>query len=135
MLKEQDFKLISPEDCIRRVRKYVPDSVMCAMATSDGNSTCYGDSGGPLVRSKDAARPLLIGVTSFITGGKCANNDAPLGFARVSSAREFIDECAEGHEWYDDTPPSGPSSNTISVSFHPFLKLSVFFLIILEQIW
>ena len=144
VLKEEEFKLISPNVCLakwndatRRVHPLgkfgfiqvvgdVSDSVLCVLTASDGNSTCNGDSGGPLVRNKDAERPLLIGVTSFVS--ECGLNDAPLGFSRVSFARDFIDQHSKGHEWKDDTPSL---SDTVVVSYHPILMCIWFFYIII----
>ena len=143
VLKEEDFQLISTDVCRvkdydatrrsmskyqrKRFQSHLPDSVLCALSTKQGNSVCFGDSGGPLVRNKDADRPLLIGVTSWVI--ECGLKDAPMGFARVSFARDFIDQHSKGHAWFND----GETPKSIA-PYPPQISILILLLLVLKNL-
>jgi len=120
ILLEVDLKVISTNECKRRREDpssslfFLPDSIRITpnmLCTEDpsGNghaSTCKGDSGGPLVAcwpygncgTTTGNSYTQIGVTSF--GNDCIGTAV---FARVTAARQWIDENAPG--WQSGTCP------------------------------
>ena len=70
-----------------------PRSMICAGYFQTGNpNVCFGDSGGPLVAFAGERR-VLAGVTSFVSGNPpCVAPQLPGVFARVASARGWIEE-------------------------------------------
>lgn len=70
-----------------------PRSMICAGHFQTGTpNVCFGDSGGPLVAFAGERR-VLAGVTSFVSGNPpCVAPQLPGVFARVASARGWIEE-------------------------------------------
>ena len=70
-----------------------PRSMICAGYFETGTpNVCFGDSGGPLVAFA-GERKVLAGVTSFVSGNPaCVAPQLPGVFARVASARGWIEE-------------------------------------------
>lgn len=97
VLKFTVKNVISNQLCSVFAPGTVRDTNICAIGDSDvNNSVCTGDFGGPLT-TRRAGTSLLIGVTSFGTGG-CGNAGAPDGYSRVTSFYPWIAEVAELHE-------------------------------------
>lgn len=127
VLKQDQYELITPKSCDSKMREsiqqktklkspikfFIDESVICTNS-ANGNSVCFGDSGGPLVRDVDQKRPVQIGIASWVI--QCGLTNSPTGFARVSSARGFIDQVAVGHEWSLEDASS--TSGTISMTKH-----------------
>ena len=69
-----------------------PRSMICAGRYGTGTpNVCIGDSGGPLVAFVEG-RKVLAGVSSFVSPNPlCTAPQLPAGFARVASARAWIE--------------------------------------------
>ncbi|KAG1688953.1 hypothetical protein DVH05_002939 [Phytophthora capsici] len=70
----------------------VDSTMLCAGGELDKDS-CQGDSGGPLILEQPA-EDVLIGVVSW--GNGCGRVGYPGVYARVSAAREWLDNIAQG---------------------------------------
>jgi len=75
-------------------REFSSESMMCAGFLLSGvNDTCQGDSGGPLVekrRDNKSEHTIQVGITSW--GNGCGLPGSPGVYAKVSSAKDWIDE-------------------------------------------
>lgn len=94
-LQEVEVDIISNDDCVNKfgyTSNQIDGSMLCAQGrTADGKITdaCQGDSGGPLV-CEESGVWKLYGATSW--GRGCAGANYPGIWARVTAARDWIDE-------------------------------------------
>merc|ERR1712223_1872997 len=105
VLLEVDVKVISNSEC-NGAYGGITNNMLCAADASGngGSDACQGDSGGPLVAcgpdgncgTAAGMNYDLIGVVSFGIG--CAQADFPGVYARVTAARQWIDDNAPGWE-------------------------------------
>merc|ERR1712126_739144 len=105
VLLEVDVQVISNSEC-NGAYGGITDNMLCAADASGngGSDACQGDSGGPLVScgpdgncgTTTGMNYDLIGVVSFGIG--CAQADFPGVYARVTAARQWIDDNAPGWE-------------------------------------
>lgn len=103
VLLEVDVKVISNSEC-NGAYGGITNNMLCAADASGngGSDACQGDSGGPLVAcgpdgncgTTAGMNYDLIGVVSFGIG--CAQADFPGVYARVTAARQWIDDNAPG---------------------------------------
>lgn len=94
VLLSVDVQLVSNEDCSKNLSG-IDESMLCAGGKKNEDS-CQGDSGGPLAVTKDG-KDVLVGVVSW--GEGCGRVNKPGVYARVSAAREWIDQVAPGVQW------------------------------------
>lgn len=73
--------------CNKQYKGKITPRMICAGYEEGGKDSCQGDSGGPLICSNNQ-NVQLIGVVSF--GSGCAKPKYPGVYARVTSAREWI---------------------------------------------
>ncbi|KAF0756620.1 hypothetical protein DYB28_015341 [Aphanomyces astaci] len=87
VLREGNVKIWSNLDCEKAVKHIGPvfSSMICA--GGGDKDWCNGDHGAPLTVSK-GGDDYVVGVASW--GGFCASKNVPSVYARVSSARDFI---------------------------------------------
>jgi len=110
-------------------------SYVCAGYLNGGIDSCRGDSGGPLICVENN-RPVLRGVTSWGIG--CAETKRPGVYVRVSSYREWIDECLSMPEPEDgavirkssvpkeeEITTSGESATSFKTSVFYFISLII----------
>lgn len=81
---------ISNEQCSNNYAAYpfpviITENMLCAGFVQGGKGSCFGDSGGALVDEQGRA----VGIVSWGIG--CALPRYPGVYARISSARDFID--------------------------------------------
>lgn len=111
VLLEANVKVITDSECQQRFYfSGITSNMLCAEDASGngGSNPCLADSGGPLVTCGDSANCGtttgnnydLIGVVSY--GSNC-RTDIPAVYARVTAAREWIDDKAAG--WESGTCP------------------------------
>ncbi|OQR86645.1 serine protease family S01A [Achlya hypogyna] len=93
VLKEVSVKLWDNAVCDAAIQKssnatmpHVTDSMLCAGGVA-GEDACAGDSGGPLTVQQNG-KDVVIGVVSW--GFKCAIQNSPGVYARLSKAKEFL---------------------------------------------
>lgn len=142
VMEERDLKMISPDVC--RVKRHramkqnyangwftrepmtyeVPDSVLCVSMGNIGYTNLRMDSGEPLMKYNDYRHQVLIGMYSWIAERDW--EDAPMGFARVSHARKFIDTIVTGHTWENNDTTSSSSSSFFLIPFHLIVFLIIF---------
>merc|ERR1712215_169883 len=91
-LMEVDVNTITNEKCsLAYGPSRITDSMICA--SKPGKDSCQGDSGGPLI-TDEGGYYSQIGVVSGGTG--CADPDYPGVYARVTSAKSFIQDNMSG---------------------------------------
>ncbi|OMH82551.1 Chymotrypsin-like protease CTRL-1 [Zancudomyces culisetae] len=97
-LKEVTLKLISTDECRKRVSSFEGNGVGSQYCTggTPGKDTCSGDSGGPLVKEKDG-NWRLVGLTSYGAWDQradvsdiCGTEEIVAIYTRVSSFMDFI---------------------------------------------
>lgn len=96
-LQEVAVNIVSNSDCVNKfgyTSNQIDETMLCAQGIkADGSITdaCQGDSGGPLVcEDKQTGAWMLHGATSW--GRGCAGANYPGIWARVTDARDWIDE-------------------------------------------
>jgi secreted trypsin-like serine protease len=74
----------------------VVETDLCAGFPAGGQNTCHGDSGGSLYADLGGDQ-ISVGVVNWAYG--CAWALSPTVYGRVSAARAFIDDHADGVRW------------------------------------
>ncbi len=72
----------------------ISDRMLCA--GSKKADACQKDSGGPLILERQGAPALLVGIVSWAYG--CASENRPGVFARISSYKEWVEQCVRKPE-------------------------------------
>ncbi|CBY32375.1 unnamed protein product [Oikopleura dioica] len=135
VLQEAGVPILDHQTCVNWYREsgvsfLEKQSYLCAGYLHGGTDSCRGDSGGPLICVENN-RPVLRGVTSWGIG--CAEKKRPGVYARVSSYREWIDECLsmpepENGAVMRKSPVTEEYETTTSGESASFLKISVIYL-------
>ncbi|CBY12091.1 unnamed protein product [Oikopleura dioica] len=135
VLQEAGVPILDHQTCVNWYREsgvsfLEKQSYLCAGYLHGGTDSCRGDSGGPLICVENN-RPVLRGVTSWGIG--CAEKKRPGVYARVSSYREWIDECLSMPEPEDGavmrkSPVTEEYETTTSGESAAFLKISAIYL-------
>lgn len=90
VLMQADFSVLDNFWCEQHYSDIqdVTEDMMCAY--EEGKDACQGDSGGPLFLDNDEDGDILLGIVSW--GTQCADPDYPGVYARVTSAKPWIEE-------------------------------------------
>ncbi|KAG7386623.1 hypothetical protein PHYBOEH_008623 [Phytophthora boehmeriae] len=93
-LQTAKVQLWNNDECAKKLSEVdieatgqVDDTMVCAGGGIE--DACYGDSGGPLIKETPGGEYILIGVVSW--GAGCSIKEAPTAYARVSTARSWIE--------------------------------------------
>lgn len=127
-LQQAGFPFISDATCgsVASWGSYFdPEAMICAGRYGTGTpNVCIGDSGGPLVAFADG-RKVLAGVTSFVSLDPfCTAPRHPGGFARVASARGWI-ESTLGWEANLSLRGLAPARSTVKAGRNVVLRVTV----------
>lgn len=117
LMQELQVVYMTPSNCHNHWH-VKSDSYLCAWAgMRKPVDSSAGDSGGPLIKgpSNDGRKHVLVGVTSFGIADPRVNPGKPSVYSRVSNARDFIEENAQGVSFV--TLPAASQSLLGSVSF------------------
>ncbi|KAJ0408878.1 hypothetical protein ATCC90586_007976 [Pythium insidiosum] len=90
-----DVKIWESKRCGTNLKTSITKAMMCA-GGEENKDSCQNDSGGPLV-VKQGKSDVLVGVVSW--GNGCGVLNMPGVYARVSSARDFIDQYVPKARW------------------------------------
>jgi trypsin len=120
VLNEVSVNVLNPDTCNSQ-RQYngavVTSSMFCAGVPSGGRDSCQGDSGSPIIQVINGV-DTLVGIVSW--GEGCARANYPGVYARVTSARSWIDSTLCSANANSNTSPCGfanPISNPSSCGF------------------
>jgi len=80
--------IIKQDDCKKKYKNKIHDSMVCAGYPEGGKDSCQGDSGGPMVCKGSDGRYSVHGITSW--GYGCAAPNQPGVYARVSFLLKWI---------------------------------------------
>ncbi|MEM7736737.1 MAG: trypsin-like serine protease [Deinococcota bacterium] len=107
VLQEAQVPIISNDACDDAIGDVavISEGIICAGYEDGEIDSCQGDSGGPLMVPYESGW-LQAGITSFGVGG-CAQPDSPGGYARVSTASDWI---------LDTIPAEASQQYVVSVS-------------------
>ena len=80
--------IVKQDDCNKKYKNQIHDSMVCAGYPEGGKDSCQGDSGGPMVCKGSDGRYSVHGITSW--GYGCAAPGKPGVYARVSFLSKWI---------------------------------------------
>ncbi|OWY91517.1 Serine protease trypsin-like protein, partial [Phytophthora megakarya] len=92
-LQRVDVPLVSDEACAAYVA--ANSAMVCAGGVANYDA-CDQDSGGPLIVESAGAGDVLVGVVSWAKDNACGREDYYGVYARVSSARAWIETITSG---------------------------------------
>jgi len=80
--------IIKQDDCKKKYKNQIHESMVCAGYPEGGKDSCQGDSGGPMVCKGSDGRYSVHGITSW--GYGCAAPNQPGVYARVAFLLKWI---------------------------------------------
>ncbi|KAF0700874.1 Aste57867_8626 [Aphanomyces stellatus] len=109
VLKEVEVDALDNTKCNQLLSGAGVDKTMICAGGKLGEDSCQGDSGGPLTVEQNGSE-LLVGVVSW--GEGCAKQDKPGVYARISTARDFIEPYLKNSPTATPTPATPPTPTT-----------------------